>query len=200
MRLRKVFLRNMVFWSFIAVLLVASVFFTYRAELTRHKLVKARLTKSISDNTTVTVVAVIDGDEIKVKSATSKGFVVRILGIKAYSANRMERQISTFGKRAMSELQLLVGKEVNLRFSKFQKDSRERVLAYVELDGEDIGKKLIFSGWAIVYELYPFERMTSYLVAEREALTKRRGLWGNEKARERSLALKGAWEAMKSDV
>ena len=180
--------------------MVASVFFTHRAERTRQELAKARLTECITDNTKVKVVAVIDGDEITVKSATSKRFVVRILGIKAFSANRMERQISTFGKRAMSELQQLVNKDVQLRFSKFQKDNRGRVLAYVELEGDDIGKKLIYSGWAIVYELYPFERMTSYLATERDALTKRRGLWGNEKARERSLSLKGAWEVMKSDV
>ncbi len=200
MRLRKVFFRNIIFWSFIAALMVASVFFTHSVELTRKQLAKARLTESIADNTKATVVAVIDGDEVTVKSATTKEFVVRILGIKAFSANRLERQISTYGKRAMSELQQLVGKDVQLRFSEFKKDSRGRVLAYVELEGQDVGKRLIGSGWAIVYELYPFERMTSYLTTEREALTERRGLWGNDKARERSLALKVAWEAMKNDV
>lgn len=59
------------------------------------------------------------------------------------------------------------------------RDAFGRLLAYVELDGVDIGERLLLGGNAIVYEDNEHPRIDTYRLFQEEARRKRRGIWRN---------------------
>lgn len=58
------------------------------------------------------------------------------------------------------------------------RDSFGRLLCYVELQGTDIGERLLLWGNAIVYEA-PHPREEAYKLFQAEAQKQRRGIWRN---------------------
>jgi micrococcal nuclease len=62
-------------------------------------------------------------------------------------------------------------------------DRYGRLLAYVTrlADGADLGGAIVRAGWAMpyVYDSAPFDRVTAYETARRQAETRGRGVWGS---------------------
>ena len=150
--------------------------------------------KSLSE---VTLLYVIDGDTLIVKSKEGEETKVRLIGINTEESvaseeyykenNEWGKMASAFVKESLSEK---IDQSVYLEYDKEEKDRYERTLAYVWLssDTSDINNMLnvyiVRSGYA---ETMPMEPNTAY--AEeldfycQEAIAGRRGLWADEEFR-----------------
>ena len=190
---------NLGFLLFIVAVMSVSGYFTYRVEEMRGRGAKARITESIAANTEVTVVDVIDGDELVARAAGGENFVVRILGIKSFDPVANDPHTGVFGHSAFVYLDSTVkGQSAQLEFDSFQKDKRGRVLAYVNHGGVDVGKELVTRGLSLAYVKYPFAREPAYRLAQAEARDAQAGLWGSPRAVQRAEALVQTWEAVRS--
>ncbi len=136
---------------------------------------------------------VIDGDTIVVEFMGLEERV-RILGIDAPETRRtrsLQAQaellnmdpefLLQYGNVATRTVEMwLNGREVRLVFPEDQilRDNFGRLLCYVELQGTDIGERLLLGGNAIVYEA-EHPREEAYLLFQQEAQNQRRGIWRN---------------------
>jgi endonuclease YncB( thermonuclease family) len=122
------------------------------------------------------VVAVTDGDTIKVLDATNVQHVIRLAGIDA-----PEKKMP-FGQRSKQNLSNLVfGKEAVVEGEK--NDRYGRLVGKVLVNGQDANLAQIEAGMAWHYKQYqreqsPADRQT-YSDAEESAKSKRLGLWAD---------------------
>ena len=128
------------------------------------------------------VVRVVDGDTLKVRLA-GRVETVRLLGIDTPESKRPGAPVECGSRRAGTALRRLVdGRSVVLRADSSQdaEDRFGRVLAYVELGGDDVGEALVASGWAkpYVYGGVPFARVGAYRAAARSARALGAGVYG----------------------
>lgn len=126
-----------------------------------------------------TVTNVVDGDTFKVQLDTVE--TVRIIGIDTPETVHPSKPVQCFGKEASAKLkELLAGEEVLLEKNPAEdRDKYDRLLRYVDLDGEDIGARMIEEGYAYSYKQYPHPRLAAYNELEKEARNENRGLWGS---------------------
>lgn len=196
MSIRRKIRHNLAYMAFLTILIACSAFFTYRVEAFRARTSKARLTATISSGTEVAVERVIDGDEISVRSAEDRSFLVRLLGIKSFEPGANDPDVGIFGRSAVAFLeQKLAGETARVEFEEFKTDRSGRLLAYVRLGDEDVGRSLIERGLTLVYTEYPFSREAEYLQVQTGARHANRGLWGTPKAAQRAEALFETWAA-----
>ena len=138
------------------------------------------------------VVSVIDGDTIKVvfRCETNN---VRLLGIDCLETRHTKKQkvqakqlnitvyqVAEIGKLSTARARELlpVGCKIRLVFhrAKIKKDYFRRYLAYVEVDGKDIGEILLTEGLAYIYETQ-HPRKGQYQQLRIQAETSGIGLW-----------------------
>ena len=63
--------------------------------------------------------------------------------------------------------------------SQDNRDTYDRLLRYVVLNGEDLGRRQVGKGWAEVYVFdQPFDRLNSYRKKQKRARSGDRGVWG----------------------
>ena len=115
------------------------------------------------------VVQVIDGSTIDVRfgGTTSR---VRYLGIQVpETASREAYEYNTF---------LVQGQTVRLEKGIAEADPAGRLLRYVYVGGEMVNMSLLTNGYAVVTD-FPagFRHQTSFMVAQQNAKSDRRGLW-----------------------
>lgn len=120
------------------------------------------------------VVAITDGDTIKVLNANNEEFKIRLAGIDAPEKKQAFGQVS---KQTLSDL--IFDKMVVVEWHK--KDRYERIVGKVLIQGRDANLNQIKSGVAWFYrkyesELTPDDRV-KYDAAESDAKAKRAGLW-----------------------
>lgn len=138
-------------------------------------------------------VRVLDGDTIEVEwmGNTER---VRVLGIDAPETRRTKTLRAQADQLDMDPEFLLryggiatktvenwvLDRKVRLIFPEDQvlRDSFGRLLCYVELQGTDIGERLLLWGNAIIYEA-PHPREEAYKLFQEEAKKQRRGIWRN---------------------
>lgn len=190
---------NLGFVLFVGTLIGLSAFFTVRVEAFRARGAKSKLVERIDPGTEVTLVDVLDGDELVVTAPSGANFRVRILGIKAFDPTATEPGISIFGKFAVVYLTKFKGERLRLEFQEFKKDSRGRLLSYVMVGKEDLGGTLVARGLALAYVKYPVAREEQYRRAMVKAEQERKGLWYNQRAIDRARALIASWEADRDD-
>jgi micrococcal nuclease len=122
---------------------------------------------------TGTVAQVIDGDTIELAS----GERVRYLMIDTPESTT---ETECFGPEAKELNQTLVeGREITLRYDEVCTDIYDRLLAYVEVSGQEINKVMIERGYACVLHIPPNgdEVIDEYEALESEARTLDKGLW-----------------------
>ena len=74
--------------------------------------------------------------------------------------------------------ELVIGKEVRLRFGKQRKDRNDRMLAYVFCGDEFVNETMVREGLAYVRNTTANHRFAERLLkAQKEARSRRRGLW-----------------------
>jgi len=180
------------FWSLIAVLLSASLFFGLNAEQ-RRKSVQVGSGK-IDSGDLVRLVKVVDGDTVQVVREGQEPVTVRLIGIKSFDA-KVERDVVTpFGRAAVEALQRnMADRPVRVMLNATPKDKKGRYLATLFADDQDIALHLVRKGLVLVYTVYPFPSMQLYLQEQEQARAGRRGLWASAAATERALAMANEW-------
>ncbi len=145
-------------------------------------------------NQTATLLAVVDGDTLKIQFQ-GKEENIRLIGIdcpesrinpKAQKdAQRSGQDIETIiamGKRATAFTKTLVkrGDTINIDFDLQQRDRSGRLLGYVYLnDGRMLNEEIVKAGYASLMTIPPNVRYQDrFLEAYREARENKRGLWG----------------------
>lgn len=120
------------------------------------------------------VIAVTDGDTIKVLDASKSVYKIRLAGIDAPESHQ------AFGEKSHQNLAALVfRKSVVIEWEKV--DRYGRIVGKVLLQNEDINLKQIEIGLAWHYKQFAKDQSTTdqrlYAVAESRARDERRGLW-----------------------
>ena len=129
------------------------------------------------------VVAVVDGDTIKVRLADGTRETVRLVGIDTPESRRPNTPVECGAKRAAEAMRRLVaGRDVTLVRDRTQdaRDRYGRMLAYVDVGSRDAGEEMVRAGWAkpYVYGDVPFARLRAYRAAELVARRARAGVHG----------------------
>lgn len=124
------------------------------------------------------VFAVYDGDTISLQDSNNNIFSIRFQGIDAPEGKQK------FGKESRQSLSdLILDKNVVVIVNK--KDTYDRYLGSVYLDGQDVGLMQIKAGMAWHFKKYADEQSAvnreKYERAEREAQTAKVGLWTEDK-------------------
>ena len=190
---------NHVYWAFVAVLAACTSYFVASVEQRRAEL-RSDGEIEIESGTEVRLVRVMDADEVSVHTLDGQAFVVRLLGIKGFPTTANEPGVSGLGQEAMTALERArADKQILVVFDDLKFDSSHRLLAYLEVEGQDVGRLLVELGHVVTYTRYPFSREGKYQGAEAEARSERRGLWGNAKAVERILGWQAAWQAARAE-
>jgi micrococcal nuclease len=123
------------------------------------------------------VTRVIDGDTLVLQNDAR----VRLIGVDTPETKHPTKPIEPFGPEASSFTKRAVeGKVVQLKFDREKRDRYQRLLAYVYLDDWCLNEEIIRAGYSKCITRYPFDRSMKarFKLAEDEAKTSRRGLWG----------------------
>jgi micrococcal nuclease len=131
------------------------------------------------------VAYVSDGDTIGVQLGTTVRRV-RLLGIDAPETKDPHRTVACFGPQASARAAMLLPRRTPVTVvtdpTQDRHDRYGRLLAYVFLRGETrpVNERLLADGAArvYVYRNRAFRRLAAFRLAEREAMSAGRGLWG----------------------
>ena len=129
------------------------------------------------------VVAVLDGDTVRVRLAGGPRRDVRLVGI---DTPEVYGGVQCGGPQASRSLKLILPRGTKVLLvsdpSQALKDRYGRLLRYVHkvATGRDVNRQQVHRGWArvYVYNHKPFNRVTSYRTAQRSASAADRGVWG----------------------
>lgn len=133
---------------------------------------------------------VVDGDTLKVRLRDGRRVTVRVIGIDTPETKKPDTPIQCGGPQASAAMAGIVirgsgrrarGRDVVLVRDPTQdaKDRFGRTLAYVDLDGRDVGEQLVAAGWAraVAYD-GRYQRQSRYDRAQSAARRGRLGIWG----------------------
>jgi endonuclease YncB( thermonuclease family) len=116
------------------------------------------------------IIAVVDGDTVKVLTAAKQQIRVRLAFVDAPEKGQAFGQ---HAKQAMSEL--VFGKDVELHPHSI--DRYGRLVAVVYVNGTDAGLELLKEGLCWVYEKYVVQAAAEIQTRYRDAQAERTGLW-----------------------
>jgi endonuclease YncB( thermonuclease family) len=120
---------------------------------------------------------VTDGDTIKVEAAGIGIETIRLIGI---DTPEVYGGVECGGREASDEMKRLATGMVTVRTDPSQdlRDRYDRLLAYIDKGGRDLGRAMVARGLApaYVYETV-FRRYPAYRAAENRARAARRGSW-----------------------
>ena len=139
-------------------------------------------TDAVQSGALYPVVAVVDGDTIRVKR---NGVVepVRFIGIDTPEIAHEDRRGECYGDEASARAkELLAWRDILLEYDATQgeRDTYDRILAYPILeDGTNVNEVLVREGFAREYTFAaPYKYQKLFRDAENEAKREQRGLWG----------------------
>jgi micrococcal nuclease len=141
---------------------------------------RPQATSSPAKVTTAWVVAVVDGDTIKVNFG-GQVYRVRYIGIDTPETKHPDRGVEWMGPEAAAyNEQLVGGKVVFLEKDVSETDQYGRLLRYVWVDDVMVNAELVRQGYAVVGTWPPDVKYHDILLgAQREAREAGRGLWGS---------------------
>lgn len=142
-----------------------------------------KVRESLIQNTSVSVLRIIDGDTIEVNS---NGVLekIRLIGVNTPETVDPRKKVECFGKEASRFVtDILVGTSVSLEAdaSQGERDRYGRLLRYVYLsDGSLLNKTIIAEGYGYEYTYnVPYRYMNEFKDAERTAQKLEKGLWAD---------------------
>lgn len=142
---------------------------------------RAEIEDTASEDSTYSVVKVIDGDTLAVERSGVRE-TIRLIGIDTPETVDPRRAVQCFGAEASNEAKrLLLGARVTLVSDSTQdtRDKYGRRLAYVyRVDGLFVNEYLVRAGFAYEYTYRaPYRFQSLFEEAELEAQAAKRGLW-----------------------
>lgn len=145
----------------------------------------------VSARQTARVDRVVDGDTLKVRLADGNRRTVRVLGIDTPETKKPDTPVECGGPQASANMARLAlqgsgyaakGRDVVLIADPIgdRVDRFDRILAYVEAGGRDLGEQQLAAGFAKVYAFQgrQFQRRARYERVEGQARREQRGTWG----------------------
>jgi micrococcal nuclease len=126
----------------------------------------------------------IDGDTIAV-NMNGKVEEIRFIGIDTPETHKPNTPVQCYGPAAAEHTKNVIenaGGKVRLVSDSLStnRDRYDRLLRYVYLpDGTDVNKLNVAQGYAFYYPYFPFSKSAEFEAAEKQAMTKHAGLWGN---------------------
>jgi len=153
----------------------------------------------VANGAAVTVSEVHKGDEVSV-SKDGKSTRVRLLGIQAFGEEVDALGLTHWRTASIAALRtMIMGKTVSLNLGTPPRDDRGRTLAFVALDGQDVGRTMLTLGLATVYTEFKGTREASYFAAESEARVAKKGIWGSEKLVLLAHGLREQWARFRAE-
>ncbi len=181
-----------IFWTLIAGLVGASIFFALGVEKQRREVRSSEA--KLESGEVVSLSEVVDGDTLVVRTAAGARVSVRLLGVKAFDTKLEKDATATYGQAAVDALRRrLENKPVRVLLHTTPRDKYGRVIATLFVEERDVGLELVKEGLALAYTVYPFPTMQFYLREQELARADRRGLWSNPDAVLRADALAAEW-------
>lgn len=132
-----------------------------------------------SNQVSVTLVRVVDGDTIRVMF-NGKEETVRYLLIDTPETKSPNTCVQPYGEEAHKRNeQLLKSGKITLEFEKSLRDKYDRLLAYVFVDGKSVQETLLEEGLARVAYIYepPYKYLTKFEQAEKRAKDAKKNIW-----------------------
>jgi micrococcal nuclease len=124
------------------------------------------------------VVAVYDGDTIKVRFADGSERRVRLIGIDTPEIGETQEEARLEAQLAKRfAFHYLYQKPVNLTYERDLEDKYGRLLAYVWTEEGLFNELILKQGFARVFWAFPFELKERFVRAQQEAREKERGFW-----------------------
>ncbi|MFC1700382.1 thermonuclease family protein [Patescibacteria group bacterium] len=136
----------------------------------------------IADNDTEAekyeVLSVTDGDTIRI-DYNGVSTPLRLIGIDTPEINHPSEPIQCYGVEASQRLKdMLLGQYIEIEKDVSERDTYDRLLRYVWLNGELINEKLVREGYALASSYPPDIKYQDRInIAEREAREVLRGFW-----------------------
>lgn len=124
---------------------------------------------------TATVARVIDGDTIELDG----GERIRYLMVNTPETTGGKNEC--YGSNAVQfNMDLVTGKEVELRYDVQREDQFGRTLAYVTVDGMEINRLILERGFGCLLHIPPNgdDRLDEFKMLEQTAKLSMKGLWG----------------------
>lgn len=185
-----------VFWALIAALLGASLF--YGSQVWQMRAPQQQRDLALASGDLVQLVQVLDGDTLVVSragpGADPAHATVRLLGVKTFESKHAKDIGAPQGRAAEEAVRRLAGDAaLRVLLNNPPRDRAGRTLATLYAGGDDIGAHLVAQGHALVYTVYPFPQMASYLQSQAAARAQRLGLWADPAVAERADALLREW-------
>jgi endonuclease YncB( thermonuclease family) len=168
------------------------LYFGVNAQAQRSAMSSARA--ALADGDSVTLVQVVDGDTLLVRNPLGEPLSIRLVGVKSFPLTKEAPEVFRAGREAVTQLERLIGERgavVSLHST--PRDSHGRFLAYLSVEGQDLGLELVKSGAVLAYTLYPFDRRDLYVGAQELARSRRVGLWQSEALVRRADGLLQNW-------
>lgn len=144
----------------------------------------------VTQMTPVELVAVVDGDTIKVRLSRevltgSPGLAenenVRLIGFDAPETRHPTKGAEPGGQEAKDGIKtMMVGQQLNLAFDRELRDRYGRLLAYIyTAEGFCINLRMVETGLAPALLRYPFNLKEEFAAAEKAARRAGTGIWAN---------------------
>jgi micrococcal nuclease len=128
------------------------------------------------------VVRVVDGDTVEVRIGDVTR-TVRYIGVDTPESVKPDEPVQCFGRQASSfNNRLVAGRRVRLEYGAERRDRYGRLLAYVYLAGRSrsVNAEIVAAGYGRVLAIAPnTAHLRAYLRLERQARSRRLGLWGS---------------------
>lgn len=118
-----------------------------------------------------------DGDTIEVDNDMSG---VRLIGVNTPETVNPNKEIECYGPESSSAMKELLGQTVELELdpSQGERDSYDRLLAYVWLGEANVNYALIYEGYGYEYTYdLPYKYQKQFKWAEESARSRQAGLW-----------------------
>ncbi len=179
-------------------LCIAGVFF-YQAQRIR-AVTKHSNPDAFSEGDMVTVIEIIDGDDVLIEMDSGVKTQLRLVGVNAFDSTVSDPTLLEYGRICMRHLDARTkGVTAQLRIPAKRLGQQGRLLGtlYLKDSSEsytiDIGLELIRKGYALSYTRYAFEREPEYQRVEEEARLAKDGFWSDPVVVSRAIALKRLW-------
>jgi micrococcal nuclease len=155
-----------------------------QAPVTHQASEQRRPTSAPSDQETVKVARVVDGDTLLLEH----GIRVRFLGVNTPEIAHDDQPEEPLGQEAREfTRRFLEGKSVTLEYDQEREDQYGRTLAYVYADGQMLNEALIEAGLSEAVTRHPYrsDRKRLFEAAEQRAYGKKIGIWAQPGRRPR---------------
>jgi len=154
----------------------------------------------------VSVVGVIDGDELLIENQEGVPTRLRILGIKSFSPTLSDPLLSEYGKICFDYLKAKVTRQrARLHIPNKVLDAEGRLLGTLFLEEApdaytlDLALDLVDRGYSLVYTKYEFANMAAYLAVQQRARANYNGFWSSDVVSARAISLLKLWEEERAD-